>query len=254
MKLLTKKQIYKFLKIHKIKKNDLVLIHGNGAIFNNVSGNSRQKKINNFWQIFINYFNNKGTLVVPSFTYSLTQKKVFNPHTSKSETGFFSETFRKLHFTHRTNHPIFSVCFFGKKSRNIFMTSNQTCFGKDSLFDFLFKNKAKLLCLGCSYNEITFTHFIEEKLKVDYRYNKKFKGYFIKNGKRKKIETNYFVRKMKFPISTHLNLKKIMISLAKRKKYISKNFGRFSSHSISTNDFFSEAQKKLKKDKYYLIG
>ena len=43
MKLLTKKQIHKFFKIHKIKKNDLVLIHGNGAIFNNVYENSRQK-------------------------------------------------------------------------------------------------------------------------------------------------------------------------------------------------------------------
>ena len=68
------------------------------------------------------------------------------------------------------------------------MTSNQTCFGKNSLFDFLFKNKAKILCLGCSYNEITYTHFIEEKLNVDYRYNKKFKGYYIKNGKKKKLK------------------------------------------------------------------
>ena len=35
----------------------------------------QDKKINNFWQILKNYFNNKGALVVPTFTYSLTQKK-----------------------------------------------------------------------------------------------------------------------------------------------------------------------------------
>ena len=37
-----------------------------------------------------------------------------------------------------------------------------------------------------------------------------------------------------------------MISLAKQKIYI-KKFWKIFSHSISTNDFFSEAQKKLKR-------
>lgn len=254
MKILNKKDIFKFLKLHKIKKDDLVLIHGNASIFTQVIGDSKNKKISNFWIFLREYFNKKGTVIVPSFTYCLTDNKVYNPKKTAGKIGLFSESFRKLKFTKRTNHPIFSMSFFGSQSQNIMKSSNNTCFGKNSLFEFLHKKNAKLLCLGCSYNELTYTHYIEEKVGVKYRYLKKFKGFYLLNGKRKKIETNYFVRNLDYYISTNLNLRKLVYSLKKKGSYIYKNFGKLSSHSIRAKLFFLEGKNKLKKNKHYLIG
>ena len=254
MKILNKKDIFKFLKLHKIKKNDLVLIHGNALIFTQVIGNSKNEKISNFWIFIKEYFNKKGTVIVPSFTYCLTNNKVYNSTKTPGKLGLFSESFRKLKFTKRTNHPIFSMSFFGSQSKDIMKTSNNTCFGKNSLFEYLHKRNAKLLCLGCSYNESTYTHYIEEKLGIKYRYLKKFKGFHFINGKKKKIETNYFVRNLNYFISTKVNLKKLIDTLKKKSSYIYKNFGKLSSHSTRAKIFCLEAKKKLEKNKHYLIG
>ena len=58
---------------------------------------------------------------------------------------------------------------------------------------------------------------------------------------------------MKFPISTHLNLKKIMISLAKQKNIYQKILEDFPRILFQPMIFFQK-HKKIKKDKYYLIG
>jgi len=251
---LKKEDLFKFLQNHNIKRNDLVLIHGNAAIFTQVQGDSKKEKIRNFWKFIKDYFDKRGTIIVPTFSYSLTNKKVFNSKKTASTLGKFAETFRKLKFTDRTNHPIFSVSFFGSHSKDIMKCSNDTCFGQNSLFGYLNLKKAKLLCLGCSYNEFTYTHYIEEKFGINYRYHKKFKGFYIFKGKKRKIETNYFVRDLDYSIDTKLNLKKIISILKKKKKYRYKNFGRLSSHSVDAKYFYLEAVKKLKINKHYLIG
>ena len=75
MKHLTRKNIYNFLKFHKIKKNDIVFIHGNASVIKQVQGKNNQQKIDTFWNYFFDYFIHSGTIIVPTFTYSLTKKK-----------------------------------------------------------------------------------------------------------------------------------------------------------------------------------
>lgn len=254
MKHLTRKNIYNFLKFHKIKKNDIVFIHGNASVIKQVQGKNNQQKIDTFWNYFFDYFIHSGTIIVPTFTYSLTKKKIFNPNITKSAIGLFSETFRNLKFTKRSNHPIFSVSYFGQLSKKISKTSDQTCFGRDSIYDLLYKKNAKLLCLGCSYNELTFVHYIEEKIKVKYRHNKIFKGYYYKDNKKKFIQCNYFVRDLKYKYSTKLNLKKIMSSLKKDKKYIYHPLGYIPAHSVKAQDLFNKAKNNVLINKHYLIN
>tara|TARA_X000000950_G_scaffold96452_1_gene121787 strand:- start:658 stop:1422 length:765 start_codon:yes stop_codon:yes gene_type:complete len=254
LKNLNYKDIRDFFLFHKIKANDVIFIHGNAAVISQMIGKNKNEKIKNFWQSFIKFFSNKGTVIVPTFSYSLTKKKIFNPKVSKSVLGLFSETFQKLKNTKRSYHPIFSVSYFGKLSKEIIGTSNETCFGKKSLFEFLHKKNAKILCLGCSYNQITFVHYIEEMLKINYRYFKRFKGYHYYKNKKKIVETDYFVRDLSLKRSTLLNLKKLFSNLKNKKKYFDFPLGRIPAHSVSTNDLFFEAKKGIKKNQFFLIG
>jgi len=251
---LTKTKIYNFLISHKIKKNDTVFIHGNAAVIKQMYGINNKQKINFFWNSFFNYFAKNGTVIVPTFTYSLTKNKIFNPKKTISSIGLFSNTFRKLKFTKRTNHPIFSVSYFGKLSKQINKTSDETCFGNNSIYDLLYKKNAKLLCLGCSYNELTFMHFIEERLKIKYRYHKFFEGYYYKKNKKKFIKCDYFVKDLKYKKKAKLNLRKIMASLKKNKKYIYNPLGYMSAHSVKAQDLLTKAKKHILQNEHYLIN
>ena len=45
-------------------------------------------------EILTEYFK-KGTIIIPTFSYSFTKKETFDPTNTKSEVGIFSEIFRK---------------------------------------------------------------------------------------------------------------------------------------------------------------
>ena len=67
-------------------------------------------------------FTSPKNIIVPAFTYSFTNKKVFDVELSKSEVGVFSEIFRLKYSKHRTNDAIFSFCHlknFEKEYQNI---------------------------------------------------------------------------------------------------------------------------------------
>ena len=54
---------------------------------------------------------------------------------------------------------------------------------------------------------MTFIHFIEKKMNVDYRFNKNFKSFVKINNKNIKVKYNYFLGKKN--INYNLNEKKI---------------------------------------------
>ncbi len=63
-----------FKKIN-VKKSDTVMIHGNLAVVDQKKFNDTKKNINFFFKKLINYFGNKGTIIIPTFTYSYIKKK-----------------------------------------------------------------------------------------------------------------------------------------------------------------------------------
>ena len=253
MKLETKKLIFDFLKNHKIAKNDTLFIHGNAMSIAQIDGKNNNDKTLFFWECIKEYIGEKGTIIVPTFTYSATKNEIFDPLKTPSKVGQFSEDFRNLPYTKRTFHTIFSVSFHGYYEKKIFNSSLQTCFGKESIFDLLTKLNAKLICLGCSLNELTYTHHIEEDFGVNYRYNKVFLGKYIENGKIKKINTNYFVRKLDFTQSTNLNLEKLINILKYQNLLIDAPFERMPVYSCSAKNFYNYCMNNLKKNENYLI-
>ena len=181
---LDKKQIFSFLKKLKIKKGDTIFFHGNSMGIFQVKGVNPQKKTELFWKSVKEFIGKKGTIIVPSFTYSLGKKEVFNVKKSKSKIGQFSEDFRKKNYLGRTCDPIFSVCVYGKDRLKIKKLPYNNSFGKNSIFDYLYSNNVKIICLGCGLETVTFIHYVEQILNVPYRKFKIFNTNILNEEKK----------------------------------------------------------------------
>ena len=230
-----------------IKKNDTVILHGDAGVVAQLK--TKKNKLNFFFDKLIQILGKNGNILVPAFTYSSCKKKYFDKKKDNSEIGLFSEVFRKRKKVRRTEHPIFSFCVHGKKFSYFNKASLSTCFGKNSIFELFLKSNAKILCLGCSLDRITFTHYAEELIKVDYRFYKIFKIFCKAN--RKIISTEYFVRKPN--IRNNINLDILYKYLKKKNRIKENNFGRYKVISVQSKSFFKSCLELLKKNKYSLI-
>ena len=250
---INEKKIFSFLKKSNIKKGDTVFFHGNSMAIFQVNGPDSKSKTNFFWKSILNYLGKNGTIIVPSFTYSINKNNIFDNKKSKSKLGQFSEDFRKIYLPDRTNDPIFSVCVYGKKSKKIMKLSYKDSFGKNSIFDYLYLENVKLICLGCELKVVTFLHYIEQSLQVPYREFKLFDTRVL-NEKKKMIKTKikFFCRPDNINYSYNLNiLKREMI---KQKKLYVYKLGRIKSYSFKARDFFKICKNILKKNNKVLIN
>ena len=250
-KVTTNNLIENSLKKCDIKSGDTIMLHGDAAVALQMNLENQNRNLKLLFDKIISYLGKNGTLIVPTFSYSFTEGKDFDVENTPSKLGIFSEHFRKRNDVIRSKHPMFSVSAIGKHSKSFQNSDIKTCFGKDTAFDLLFNFSGKIVCFGCSFNRITFAHFVEEKLKVKYRYQKKFSGWIIKNKKKEYINTNFFVRDLKVETETELNILKEKL---KSKLLLNEaDIGRFKIYSVKSKDFFKVASNLLKKDPFALI-
>ena len=243
-------EIHVSLKNSDIEPGDTLLIHGDSVVAAQITEVPAKRRLSILFKEIIKYLGENGTLVIPTFTYSLTKNKLFDVNNTKSSIGFFSEYFRNIPGTVRSSHPIFSMSAIGKK-KNLFKESNiEDCFGEKTAFDLLYHLNAKQMNLGCRFN-LTFAHYVEQKFKVNYRYFKSFKGYIKINKKKILINTNYFVGDKK--IKYKLHLEKLKKKLLKDNKLKIVPFGRLASYTVSSKNFFIYSKLILEKNPYGLI-
>jgi aminoglycoside 3-N-acetyltransferase len=88
-----------------------------------------------------------------------------------------TEYFRKLPHVQRSLEGIFSVACSGPEAAD-WVNVGTNCFGKNSIFEKMFSRNVKLVFLGETF-DITFMHFIEQRLGVGYRYIKPFPGQIL---------------------------------------------------------------------------
>lgn len=124
------------------------------------------------------------TLIFPTFTFSFCNNQTFDIKNSKTRMGMLNEYARKLPLAIRSKDPLMSVCVIGE-DKNLIRTEGNISLGKGSFFDNLHQTKnVKILFFGARIEDCyTYQHYIEEKLRVPYRYDKKFTGKIIlENG------------------------------------------------------------------------
>ena len=98
---------------------------------------------------------------------------------------------------------------------------------------------------------MTFIHFVEESFKVNYRYIKRINGKIQFQKKIKKINVDYYVRKLNF--KKKLNLKSLYDLMIKYKKIKSFELGRYNVILVETKDIQKYAMKGLKKNINFLV-
>lgn len=130
--------------------------------------------------IFIESFQEKlsdGALIIPAYTDHLKNGDVFDHLKSKPSTGAISNKVMRRKDFNRSFDPLHSVFYWGKKSKEIKRINSESTLGKGSIFEFLHRNKAKMICLDVDFqNSLTFVHYVEEIKKVKYR--KKYHWHF----------------------------------------------------------------------------
>jgi aminopeptidase-like protein/aminoglycoside N3'-acetyltransferase len=145
-------------------------------------GVNNSEELNNlFYKSIRETLGKKGTILVPTFSYTIgrslaSEPTVFDPLESKSETGPFTEFFRKQSGVSRSLDPMVSVSGIGPGFKELIRDLPPTSYGIDSVFDRLTKTNVKICNIGLGTNWIPFLHYADWLSKVSYRYDKLFFG------------------------------------------------------------------------------
>ena len=135
----------------------------------------------------------KGTILMPTFTYSFCKNEIYNVQESFSTMGILSEHFRHKKGVMRTKCPIFSFAVFWTNARDYLDISNEVL-GKNSVYEKLIQHRGKIVLFGNWYKGYTFFHYLETLLGVSYRYPKIFRGIVSNFGSKYSHEVVYSVR------------------------------------------------------------
>jgi aminoglycoside 3-N-acetyltransferase len=117
-------------------------------------------------------------ICVPTFTFSFCNGHDYNVQSSCSKMGALNEYIRKLPTAHRSVDPLMSTAMVGE-GLDLVQGLGKASIGERSTFDKLHQRgrEVKFLFIGTSVREcFTYTHYVEERLSVPYRYNREFTG------------------------------------------------------------------------------
>ncbi len=229
-----------------VKKNDNIILHANIAGLYQFENNKNRNYINYFIKFIINYIGPKATLLIPTYNYDFINGISFSQKKSKSQVGLLGDYLLKKNYRSRTLSPIFSHLVFGKLKKQIFDSDIKEVFGSRSVFAIIKNKRFKIICFCCSPKAITFIHFIEKSLKVNYRSNKIFTGYLNK----KKTSIKYYAGNKNIDYSLKENK---ILKLINNKEFRECDYGRFKCYSVNSEFLFKELKKKIKKKQNYLI-
>lgn len=184
-----------FFKKFDIKEKDYILFTGNlTRLLYKLKGNAREN-LNIFLDIFLKQTMGGG-LAIQSFNWDFCKGLSYDILNSKSQTGALANIALKRAEFKRTKHPIYSFMVANNFQKDLIKLDNKGAFDKNSPFDFMYKNKAKMIIVDLPLQDsFTFVHYVEQCFKVSYRYNKSFTSFYIDEKGYKELKTyDMFVR------------------------------------------------------------
>ncbi|AJC92451.1 aminoglycoside N3'-acetyltransferase [Campylobacter subantarcticus LMG 24377] len=233
-----------------IEKGDILCVHSELMKFGQPLLN-RSDFLQTILDCFFEVIGKEGTLIMPTFTYSFCKNETYDNLNSKSTVGVLTEYFRKWGGVKRTNDPIFSFAIKGAKEE-LFLKDTTSCFGENCVYDVLAKENGKLVLFGSKIAGYTFSHFIEEKAYVPYRYFKDFSGNIItENGKKIKKKIQYYVRKL--DQNSDLDVDKQVAILKNNNNFNILAFSNAHIISINMKSYLKTTLEALKDNPYCLL-
>lgn len=234
-----------------ISKGNSIFIHSNIGFFGKLEGaNSKEEYYHIFKNAIFDVIGKEGTIIVPTFSYSYCNGKIFDKLTTPSVCGLLSEMLRLDIEAVRSEDPNFSVCAIGKKAEQYINNISNHPFGHNSFFDRFYNDNGII----CNFNfdaGSTFVHYVEKMLNVDYRYDKAFKGFSNVNDELIESIYYHFVYD-KDIIEDTPTMTKLDKEARKRDLLKTVNLGKGQILSISAYDTFELIKTSLIEDPYLL--
>jgi aminoglycoside 3-N-acetyltransferase len=227
-----------------IKRGDNIVVHSSLFAFGRVSF-----KVEQLIELFLSVIGEHGTLIVPTYTFQLTENDLYQPDSTPSEgVGVFSEKVRQYKGAYRSYCPIHNHAGIGKLSPELLKTSPNFSFGSHSDFEFMYDSNFKLILLGSDFTKsCTYLHHVEAVVNVPYRKWLKLPRKIVKDGNEQALLCNYYARNEKI-IKTDFNrlipfLEKLVVANAP--------YGK--SYAIDLVDLHEKAVNFLQYDPYAFI-
>ena len=234
-----------------VARGDVVMLHSDAVAVAQYRGCGNESGIHLFIDTIETCLGPEGTLLMPAFTYSLTKGRVYDVRHTTSEVGMITEVFRRRPETVRTRDPIFSFAIAGAHKEWYRSTESADSFGADSVFGKFHRQNGWILWIGCAFNT-TFVHFVEKRVGVSYRYDKRFQGQrILEDGRQEPCQCVYYVRDL--TRKTPANLKLLQARLHGMKLLRSFDFGRVRSWAVRSEDFLRCASAMLAQQENSLI-
>ena len=163
-----------------INEGDTILVSSDmSSIVHNALKNKENFDFHKFLDSLKKRVTDKGNILITAYNWDFCKNLSFSYKQTKSETGILGNYAPNFGFK-RTKHPIYSHYVYGANSEEFLSIEDMDAFGKNSIFDLMYKNNVKNLCLGLPFDRAyTFIHYFEQKFGVPYRYIKFFHGQYI---------------------------------------------------------------------------
>jgi|688.fasta_scaffold196895_2 aminoglycoside 3-N-acetyltransferase len=191
-----------------LQKSDKVLLHSNlNYLFKYLFKEKITFTIRDIADSILEFLGPAGTLILPTFNFDFCEVKRFSFLDTKSQMGIFSEFLRNKNKLSRTWHPVYSFSIHGNIPFGELKKNNYSAYGKESIFHWLHLNDGKIAVIDLpDQKSMTFYHYVEEMMHVDWRFFKSFYGtYEDLNRKKSNVTANIFVRKIEDGIVTDVN-------------------------------------------------
>lgn len=258
-----------FGRIGEIKKGDILYVVSDILELSKEAKKNKERfNVSSFLEALQKKTGEEGTILLPTFNWDFCKDKPFDYKKTPGKTGALGNKALKTGSYRRSKHPLYSFAIWGKYKEQLCDIDPPNAFGEGTIFEFLYKKKAKALIIGLPIlSGLTFIHQVESMVEVPYRYNKNFTGKYIdEKGNESEKTYSMYVRDLELNplhINGFLPLGNIIEGKKISKKYTinTVDFNVLSLYDITTiikndilendsrNMYVYKGQKKLKKSK-----
>lgn len=195
----TYQEICAVLRSAGVSEGDSLFVHSNIGFFGMMEGASGPTELcSQFVQAIREVLGEKGTLIVPTFTYSFCHGETYDPHRTASGCGLLAEYVRTAPGASRSRDPNFSVAALGRLTEYYTGTWTHEAFGKGCFWERLLEQNGRIACFNFHAGS-TFVHYVERCNSVPYRYNKAFNGVMVCDGREYRDYAVHYVYALERP-------------------------------------------------------
>ena len=234
-----KSQINRLFDELGINNNEPLLIHS--ALYELYLLEKPQNKL---WNYILKFMNDGVGIAIP--TYCLEENFSYNPSTSKTSLGAFSQYSLTIPNGIRTYCPIHNHLFVNEQDIEPSKMNFYESFGSNTDFDFLLKKNYKMLLISVDFEQAcSYIHNLEYLAKVPYRkiININRKIILRENHDELNIKFKYYARRND-AIKTDFN--RVIPYLKKCSTFRKSKLSIFNSYAISLQELNDIIHKMLK--------